>query len=482
MKHVILFLISPVLLIVANSQNVGIGTNSPQARLHLKGNGFPESFMYLQSNTGQDAGFRIMEGETIKWHMFNQASLGGFHIYNNAIQTALFLNQSNAYVGIGTNAPQARLDVNGQIRMSGGGSGAGKVLTSDATGIGSWMDASIHADAANFTGNGTTSLPLKLAPMGASAGQVLKWNGTAWDNAPDDKGPWTEDASYIYNSSSKDFGVGINKPTRKLTVADGSTEAYVNIQNSTTEYTVTDGLLLGMAGLDGWLTTYENGKLLLGTNGSAKMIIAANGYVGIGTVSPLYQLDLTGPINLNKALTGPALRCNGAEAIWYNDTYFSWGYGGTYNYFGDEVTIGTSAVPGYTLVVNGTAAKTGGGSWTVLSDTRSKNLLGSYNRGLKDIMQLQPVRFTYRADNLRHLDAEEEQIGFVAQDVQKVFPEAVHQASDGYLDFNIHAINVALVNAVKDLEAENERLKSMYKQQEARLKKLEQRLNTRLRQ
>jgi hypothetical protein len=58
----------------------------------------------------------------------------------------------------------------------------------------------------------------------------------------------------------------------------------------------------------------------------------------------------------------------------------------------------------------------------------------------------------------------------------------VHQASDGYLDFNIHAINVALVNAVKDLEAENERLKSMYKQQEARLKKLEQRLNTRLRQ
>jgi hypothetical protein len=115
-----------------------------------------------------------------------------------------------------------------------------------------------------------------------------------------------------------------------------------------------------------------------------------------------------------------------------------------------------------------------------LSDTRSKNLLGNYDRGLNEIIQLQPVRFTYRPDNLRHLDAEEEQIGFVAQDVQKVFPEAVRQASDGYLDFNIHAINVALVNAVKDLKAENERLKLMYEQQEARFKKLEQRLNTRL--
>jgi len=48
----------------------------------------------------------------------------------------------------------------------------------------------------------------------------------------------------------------------------------------------------------------------------------------------------------------------------------------------------------------------------------------------------------------------------VAQDVQKIFPEAVNLCKDGYLDFNIHSINVALVNAVKELKAENDRLKS----------------------
>jgi len=47
----------------------------------------------------------------------------------------------------------------------------------------------------------------------------------------------------------------------------------------------------------------------------------------------------------------------------------------------------------------------------------------------------------------------------VAQEVREVFPEAVSECPDGYLDFNMHAVNVALVNAVKALKAENDRLK-----------------------
>lgn len=30
------------------------------------------------------------------------------------------------------------------------------------------------------------------------------------------------------------------------------------------------------------------------------------------------------------------------EALWYNDTYFSRGYGGTYNYFDKRITTGHS--------------------------------------------------------------------------------------------------------------------------------------------
>jgi trimeric autotransporter adhesin len=338
-----------------------------------------------------------------------------------------------------------------------------------------WGTQSVAVNASYFSGNGTAASPLSLSSMGASAGQVLKYDGTVWNNAYDEKGPWSEDDLYIYNSSSKDFGIGINHPTQKLTIANGGTSAYMNIQNSNSGFTLTDGLLLGMNGLDGWLSTYENGKLLLGTSSMARMIIAANGDVGIGTSSPAYQLDVAGPVNLNKALTGPALRCNGAEAIWYDGTYFSWGYGGNYNYFGDEVTIGTSAVPGYTLVVNGTAAKTGTSSWAILSDAKLKNIHGNYNRGLKELTALQPVRYSYKPGNALELPTTTEQVGLVAQEVQKQFPEAVHMLKNGYLDLDMHALNVAVINALKELKAENDSLK-------ARLEKLEKRLNTTTRQ
>ena len=103
---------------------VGIGTNDPSAGLHLKGTEFPESFMFIQSATGEDAGFRLYEGETVKWHIYNNSAAGGLDIYNNGVVNAIFLKQSNAYVGMGTTAPTVKLDVAGNARFRNIGSGA----------------------------------------------------------------------------------------------------------------------------------------------------------------------------------------------------------------------------------------------------------------------------------------------------------------------------------------------------------------------
>ncbi|MHC4691815.1 MAG: hypothetical protein ACYS67_03665 [Planctomycetota bacterium] len=101
---------------LANNGRLGLGTSSPSAGLHLKGTGYPSAFMYLQSDTSEDSGFRLYEGSSVKWHIFNESGAGGLSIRNNAYSSALFIEQSTREVGIGTTAPQAKLDVRGRTR------------------------------------------------------------------------------------------------------------------------------------------------------------------------------------------------------------------------------------------------------------------------------------------------------------------------------------------------------------------------------
>ena len=147
---------------------------------------------------------------------------------------------------------------------------------------------------------------------------------------------------------------------------------------------------------------YENAPLIIGTNNQYdNIVIQSNGNIGIGTPTPVYLLDVGGTVNLNKGVTsGIALRCNGDEALWYNNTYYSWGYSGTYNFFGNKLKIAGNGnvAPAYELYVDGNAAKSlGGSTWIVSSDLRLKNLNGNYTKGLDEIMALQPVRFSYKA-------------------------------------------------------------------------------------
>ncbi len=124
-----------------------------------------------------------------------------------------------------------------------------------------------------------------------------------------------------------------------------------------------------------------------------------------------------------------------------------------------NVGIGTTS-PDYKLEVNGDAAKIGGGSWSVSSDERLKDITGEYNQGLEAVTNLRPITFQYKSGNPRDLPSNVENVGFVAQEVQETFPEAISEGADGYLDFNMHPVNVAMVNAIKELKAKNDALES----------------------
>jgi hypothetical protein len=212
--------------------------------------------------------------------------------------------------------------------------------------------------------------------------------------------------------------------------------------------------------------------------------ISASGNVGIGTASPGDRMVVT------QSGAESAVTVN-ADAAQQSTVYFS--SAGTkksaiyrpansndlrFNIVGvgDALTmvsangnigIATTA-PTATLSVNGTANKPGGGSWDVFSDQRLKSIRGQFTGGLQAVMRLQPLRYEYKPDNALGLKSNGEHIGFSAQAVQKIVPEAVTQNSNGYLMINNDPILWTMLNAIKEQQREIVQLRAQVKKLQSR--------------
>ncbi len=177
--------------------------------------------------------------------------------------------------------------------------------------------------------------------------------------------------------------------------------------------------------------------------------------------------DLMSYINLNSNSTNGALYVNGDEAIWYNGTYFSWGYGGSYNVFADKVSVGTTGNPGtYSLYVNGSTNSTGG--YYSISDKRWKTDIAPIGNVLDKVSLLNSINFQWRKDEYPDQKFDTgKQIGLVAQDVEKVFPELVKTDNNGYKAVAYDKLSVILLEGMKEQQnqiesqnRENQLLKS----------------------
>ena len=95
------------------------------------------------------------------------------------------------------------------------------------------------------------------------------------------------------------------------------------------------------------------------------------------------------------------------------------------------------------------------------SDIRLKENIKPVESALDKAMKLQGVTFDWKkSDSI--LDIKED-IGFIAQDVQKVLPELVRENENGKLSLRHQGIAPILLEAIKELKAEIEELKKQIK-------------------
>ena len=120
---------------------------------------------------------------------------------------------------------------------------------------------------------------------------------------------------------------------------------------------------------------------------------------------------------------------------------------------GDTVGIGTGA-PTFTLEVNGTAGKPGGGSWSNSSDRRLKKNIADMEGVLDRLLKLRGVTYEYiDPEAIRELPGT--RLGMIAQEVEEVFPDWVHTA-DGYKRLTYRGFEALTVEALRELRQEKD--------------------------
>lgn len=163
--------------------NVGIGTTNPTAPLTIQNINTPGNeieFLSTGFNADIHANSQLNIGSTQTLN-FLTSGITKMHIANNG------------NIGIGTVSPTASLEIAGQIKINGGGAGAGKVLVSNTTGLASWQ----HPNQIFTAGTGITF----------SGNNTINTVWTATNLGVD-----------IYNNNTANVGIGTSTPSSKLDV------------------------------------------------------------------------------------------------------------------------------------------------------------------------------------------------------------------------------------------------------------------------
>gem|GEM_PF-1240969 len=201
-----------------------------------------------------------------------------------------------------------------------------------------------------------------------------------------------------------------------------------------------------------------------GTGTTATLNVAANNGLNVDATADRVQLG--GALTEGTTITHAAntlvhnLNSTGDFLIRDNNTAF---FAARDN---GRIGIGTEA-PSYTLHVIG-RVKSNGINET--SDVRYKKDVTALGSALDKIMLLRGVNYKWKTDEYPDMEFEEGiQLGIIAQEIEKVFPEVVHTDEEGYKSVEYSHLVPVLIEGVKDV---NTQVQSLYKQHNAEISQL----------
>jgi hypothetical protein len=118
-----------------------------------------------------------------------------------------------------------------------------------------------------------------------------------------------------------------------------------------------------------------------------------------------------------------------------------------------NVGIGTTS-PSHRLHVMGDVFATGVvycNSTALCSDQRWKTNIKAIQNALDNVLKMQGVTYHWKVDEYpdKHFP-EGEQVGFIAQEIEKVYPQVVHTDKDGYKSVDYSKLTPILVEAIKE--------------------------------
>ena len=395
--------------------------------------------------------------------------------------------------GTGSMLSYSAVGTAGQALVSGG---TGAPTWATVTGLGTVTSVNVSGGTTGLTTSGgpvTTSGTITLAGTLAAAnggtgltspgtsGNVLTSNGSAWVSQAPSGGSGTSISNGTSNVTIASSNGAITTSTNGTTamtvdtsqnVLVGTTVAYspLTVNGSNRFDTVTFGDIT---------TAANNCGVYLRSTGAAGISWASGGYLaffggGVGTTERA-RIDTNGNL-LVGVTTSPAgkinFRASSAQGSYSCNTYLQNTWSGDATYPGlyiakyDSSTATTQVFVKFAINndTNGSGQINANGASAAafgsFSDERLKENIVNLPSQLANICALRPVEFDYK-------DGSGHQIGFVAQEMQIVYPDVVGAGANDMLTITGWSKTEArLVAAIQELSAKNDAL-------EARLAALE---------